>query len=71
MNITCAKEIWDYREVTYERTNEIKNNKINILSQEFEYIGLLPNETIDDFLNRFKASLTIFDDLEEKSLTMK
>ena len=54
MNITCAKEIWNYLEVTHERTDQIKNSKINMLTQEFEIITLLPNEFIDDFLNKFK-----------------
>lgn len=55
MNITCAKEMLNYLEVIHEGTNEIKINKINMLTQEFERIRLLPNELIDDFLNSFKS----------------
>ena len=32
MNITCAKEIWNYLEVTHVGTNEIMNSKINMLT---------------------------------------
>jgi len=38
MNITCAKEMWNYLEVKHEGTNEIKNSKINMLIQDFESI---------------------------------
>ena len=55
MNITCAKKMWNYLEVTHEGTNEIKNSKINMLTQDFESIRLLPNESIDEFLNKFKS----------------
>ena len=55
MNITSPKETWNYLEITHERTNEIKNSKINMLTQGFEFIRLLPNESIDEFLNRFKS----------------
>jgi len=54
MNITCAKEMWNYLEVTHKGTNKIKNSKINMLIQDFKSIRLLPNESIDDFLNMFK-----------------
>ena len=33
-NITCAKKMGNYLEVTHEGTNEIKNSKINMLTQE-------------------------------------
>jgi len=55
MNITCAKEMRNYLEVTHEGTNEIKNSKINMFTQDFESIRLLPNESIDEFLNMFKS----------------
>jgi len=32
MNIICAKEIWNYLEVTHEGTNETKNSKINMFT---------------------------------------
>jgi len=55
ISITCAKEMWNYREVTHKGTNEIKNYKINTLTQEFKSIRLISNELIDDFLNKFKS----------------
>jgi len=55
MNITCAKMMWNYLEVTHEGTNKIKNSKINMLTQDFESYRLLPNESIDEFLKRFKS----------------
>ena len=41
--------------VTHERNNKIKNSKIDMLAQEFESIRLMPNELINNFLNRFKG----------------
>ena len=49
MNITCAKKMWNYLEVTHKGTNEIKNSKINMLTEDFESIQLFPNESIDEF----------------------
>ena len=65
MNITCAKEMWNYLEVTHEGTNEIKNSKINVFTQEFESIRLLLNESIDKFLNRFKNITNNLQSLEK------
>ena len=55
MNITRVKEIWNYLEVTHEGTNEIKNRKINMHTQDFESIRLLPNESIDEIFNWLKS----------------
>ena len=30
MNLTCAKELWDYLEITHEGTSHVKQSKINM-----------------------------------------
>ena len=54
MNITYPKEMQEYLKITHEGTNEIKNSKNNMLTQEFESLLVMPNESMDVFLNRFK-----------------
>jgi len=71
MNITYAKEMWNYLEVTHEGTNEIKNSKINMLTQEFESIRLFPNESIDEFLNWFKSITNNLQSLEKSLIVLK
>lgn len=64
MNITCAKEMQDYLEVTHEKTNEIKNSNINMLTQEFESLNLLPNVELMIFLTGSSISPTTFNHLK-------
>ena len=55
INITCAKNLWGYLEVTHEGTNQVKKSKINMLVTDFETFFMKSNEAIDEFFNMFKG----------------
>ncbi|VFQ77116.1 unnamed protein product, partial [Cuscuta campestris] len=50
---TTAKEMWDKLEVTYEGTDQVREAKIDFLTQEYEMFKMKPGEKIDDMFNRF------------------
>ncbi|VFQ95108.1 unnamed protein product [Cuscuta campestris] len=54
--ISCcstAKEMWDKLEVTYEGTDQVREAKIDFLTQEYEMFRLKEHEKFDDMFNRF------------------
>ena len=48
-----AKEIWDRLEVTHERTNQVKESKINILVHNYELFKIKSDESITEMFTRF------------------
>ncbi|GAV76187.1 LOW QUALITY PROTEIN: DUF4219 domain-containing protein/UBN2 domain-containing protein, partial [Cephalotus follicularis] len=48
-----AKEMWDRLEVTYEGTNQVKDDKINMLVREYEMFPMKENENISSMFVRF------------------
>ncbi|VFQ70889.1 unnamed protein product [Cuscuta campestris] len=50
---TTAKEMWDKLEVTYEGTNQVREAKIDFLTQEYEMFRMKEHEKIDDMFDRF------------------
>ncbi|VFQ67786.1 unnamed protein product, partial [Cuscuta campestris] len=54
--ISCcstAKEMWDKLEVTYEGTDQVREAKIDFLTQEYEMFRMKEHEKIDDMFDRF------------------
>ncbi|VFQ90792.1 unnamed protein product [Cuscuta campestris] len=54
--ISCcstAKEMWDKLEVTYEGTDQVREAKIDFLTQEYEMFRMKEHENIDDMFVRF------------------
>ncbi|VFQ96422.1 unnamed protein product, partial [Cuscuta campestris] len=54
--ISCcstAKEMWDKLEVTYEGTDQVREAKIDFLTQENEMFRMKEHEKIDDMFDRF------------------
>ncbi|VFQ79918.1 unnamed protein product [Cuscuta campestris] len=54
--ISCcstAKEMWDKLEVTYEGTDQVREAKIDFLTQEYEMFTMKEHEKIDDMFDRF------------------
>ncbi|VFQ79611.1 unnamed protein product [Cuscuta campestris] len=47
---TIAKEMWDKLEVTYEGTDQVREAKIDFLTQEYEMFRMKEGEKIDDIL---------------------
>ncbi|VFQ98262.1 unnamed protein product [Cuscuta campestris] len=50
---TTAKELWDKLEVTYEGTDQVREAKIDFLTQEYEMFRMNEGEKIDDMSDRF------------------
>ncbi|VFQ96811.1 unnamed protein product [Cuscuta campestris] len=50
---TTTKEMWDKLEVTYEGTDQVREAKIDFLTQEYEMFGMKEGEKIDDMFKRF------------------
>ncbi|VFQ89712.1 unnamed protein product [Cuscuta campestris] len=67
---TTAKEMWDKLEVTYEGTDQVREAKIDFLTQEYEMFRMKEGEKIDDMFDRFSK---IINDLHalKKTYTTK
>ncbi|VFQ61954.1 unnamed protein product [Cuscuta campestris] len=50
---TTAKEMWDKLEVTYEGTDQVREAKIDFLTQEYELFRMKEGEKIDEMFERF------------------
>ncbi|VFQ83837.1 unnamed protein product [Cuscuta campestris] len=50
---TTAKEMWDKLEVTYEGTDQVREAKIDFLTQEYEMFRMKEGKKIDDMFDRF------------------
>ncbi|GAV76203.1 UBN2 domain-containing protein, partial [Cephalotus follicularis] len=48
-----AKEIWDRLKVTYEGTNQVKEDKISMLVHDYEMFTMNENEDIESMFTRF------------------
>ncbi|VFQ84573.1 unnamed protein product [Cuscuta campestris] len=49
---TTAKEMWDKLEVTYDGTDQVREAKIDFLTQEYEMFRMKKGEKIDDMFDR-------------------
>ncbi|VFQ79979.1 unnamed protein product [Cuscuta campestris] len=50
---TTAKEMWDKLEMTYEGTDQVREAKIDFLTQEYEMFRMKEHEKLDDMFDRF------------------
>ncbi|VFQ96793.1 unnamed protein product [Cuscuta campestris] len=50
---TTDKEMWDKLEVTYEGTDQVREAKIDFLTQEYEMFRMKEHKNIDDMFDRF------------------
>ncbi|VFQ65995.1 unnamed protein product [Cuscuta campestris] len=50
---TTAKEMWDKLEATYEGTDQVREAKIDFLTQEYEMFRIKEGDKIDDMFDRF------------------
>ena len=48
-----AKEIWRLLEITHEGTNQVKESKITLLVNSYEFFSMKDNETIVEMITRF------------------
>ncbi|GAV71868.1 UBN2 domain-containing protein, partial [Cephalotus follicularis] len=60
-----AKEIWDRLEVTYERTNQVKEAKVSMLVHDYEMFTINQNEDIKSMFSRFTNIINALQALEK------
>ncbi|GJX11179.1 retrovirus-related pol polyprotein from transposon TNT 1-94 [Tanacetum coccineum] len=60
-----AKEIWKTLLITHQGTNQVKDNKIDLLVQQYEQFIIFEDETIDSAFARFNTIITSLKALDE------
>ncbi|GJV80285.1 hypothetical protein Tco_1516155 [Tanacetum coccineum] len=60
-----AKEIWDTLLITHQGNNQVKDNKIDLLVQQYEQFTILEEESIDNVFARFNTIITSLKALNE------
>ncbi|GJS00301.1 DUF4219 domain-containing protein [Tanacetum coccineum] len=59
-----AKDVWHTLIITHQGNSEVKNCKINLLTQEYEKFSISNKETIDSGFTRFNAIVTSLKSLD-------
>ncbi|GJW53193.1 retrovirus-related pol polyprotein from transposon TNT 1-94 [Tanacetum coccineum] len=60
-----AKEIWKTLLITHQGNNQVKDNKIDLLVQQYEQFVISEDETIDSAFARFNTIITSLKALDE------
>ncbi|GJV09382.1 retrovirus-related pol polyprotein from transposon TNT 1-94 [Tanacetum coccineum] len=60
-----AKEIWKTLLITHQGNNQVKDNKIDLLVQQYEQFVISEDETIDSAFTRFNTIITSLKALDE------
>ncbi|GJT62328.1 zf-CCHC domain-containing protein [Tanacetum coccineum] len=60
-----AKEIWDTLLITHQSNSQVKDNKIDLLVQQYEQFMILKEESIDNAFARFNTIITSLKALDE------
>ncbi|GJZ59959.1 hypothetical protein Tco_0615775 [Tanacetum coccineum] len=60
-----AKDIWQSLLITHQGNNQVKDNKIDFLVQQYEEFTILEEESIDSGLARFNTIITSLKALDE------
>ncbi|GJS47446.1 zf-CCHC domain-containing protein [Tanacetum coccineum] len=60
-----AKDIWQSLLFTHQGNNQVKDNKIDILVQQYEQFSILEEESIDNSFARFNTIITSLKALDE------
>ncbi|GKA23147.1 hypothetical protein Tco_0709109, partial [Tanacetum coccineum] len=64
-----AKEVWHTLIITHQGNSQVKNCKIDLLTQEYEKFSISNEETIDSAFTRFNAIVTSLKSLDLNILT--
>ncbi|GKD58826.1 hypothetical protein Tco_1296335 [Tanacetum coccineum] len=59
-----AKEVWHTLIITQQGNSQVKNCKIDLLTQEYKKFSILNEETIDSGFTRFNAIVTSLKSLD-------
>ncbi|GJS69017.1 hypothetical protein Tco_0701858 [Tanacetum coccineum] len=62
-----AKEIWKTLLITHQGNNQVKDNKIDLLVQQYEQFVISEDESIDSAFARFNTIITSLKALDEES----
>nr|GEX23001.1 DUF4219 domain-containing protein/UBN2 domain-containing protein [Tanacetum cinerariifolium] len=62
-----AKDIWQSLLITHQGNNQVKDNKIDLLVQQYEQFTILEEESIDSDFVRFNTIITSLKTLDEES----
>ncbi|GJY77230.1 zf-CCHC domain-containing protein [Tanacetum coccineum] len=60
-----AKDIWQSLLITHQGNFQVKDNKIDLLVQQYEQFTILEEESIDSSFARFNTIITSLKDLDE------
>jgi hypothetical protein len=60
-----AKEIWQSLITTHQGNSQVKDNKIDLLVQQYEQFSIPEDETIDSAFARFNTIITSLKELDE------
>ncbi|GJV41405.1 hypothetical protein Tco_1419845 [Tanacetum coccineum] len=60
-----AKEIWQSLLITHQGNSQVKDNKINLLVQQYEQFTILEEESIDSGFTRFNTIINSLKALDE------
>lgn len=60
-----AKEIWNSLLITHQGNNQVKDNKIDLLVQQYEQLTIPEEESIDNAFARFNTIITSLKALDE------
>ncbi|GJS30261.1 zf-CCHC domain-containing protein [Tanacetum coccineum] len=60
-----AKDIWQSLLITHQGNNQVKDNKIDLLVQQYEQFTILEEESIDSGFARFNTIITSLKALDE------
>ncbi|GJR15730.1 hypothetical protein Tco_0798382 [Tanacetum coccineum] len=63
-----AKDIWQSLLITHQGNSQVKDNKIDLLVQQYEQFTILEEESIDSGFARFNTIITSLKALDEVSL---
>ncbi|GJT70546.1 hypothetical protein Tco_1029832 [Tanacetum coccineum] len=62
-----AKEIWKTLLITHQGNNQVKDNKIDLLVQQYEQFVIFEDESIDSVFSRLNTIITSLKALDEES----
>nr|GEZ78944.1 UBN2 domain-containing protein [Tanacetum cinerariifolium] len=62
-----AKDIWQSLLITHQGSSQVKDNKIDLLVQQYEQFTILEEESIDSSFARFNTIITSLKALDEES----
>ncbi|XP_059288400.1 uncharacterized protein LOC132041710 [Lycium ferocissimum] len=68
---TTAKEIWEALQTAHERTTQVKNTKIDMLTTEYELFKMKEDESIHDMHTRFTSIINELSSLGEVITSIK